>query len=71
MHTNAERQKRFRARQRSGVRVFRIEADEIALAEALIRTGRISIEASGDADRMQAALAILIREIIDGRVKIS
>jgi len=68
--SNAARQSRYRARQRAGHRVFRVAVDEIALAETLISAGRVSVAASADPDRVQAALTTLIAEILAGRVRI-
>lgn len=57
----AERQRRFRKRQRRGVAVYRIEADDAVLLE-LLRTERLTDEEALDRDRVQQEISALVRE---------
>lgn len=56
MTAAAFRQRRHRARQRAGMRCFRIEADEVALADRLVRDGLLNPIAADDAQSIRQAL---------------
>ena len=57
----AERQRRFRKRQRRGVAVYRIEADDAVLLE-LLRTERLTDDEALDRERVEQEISALVRE---------
>ena len=59
------RQRRYRRRQRLGLRVCRVEVDEYALIEALIRAGRLTEDESLDPANVEAALTMVVSDFVD------
>jgi hypothetical protein len=64
MASSRDRMRALRARQRAGEQVLRLSIDEIAAAEWLIATGRISEAAALDPDEVASAISRFIRESI-------
>jgi len=59
--TNAERQKRWRARQAMGLRIVHLEVDEVATWELLSRAGFLDEDAKPE--ELEAALQRLISSL--------
>ena len=51
-----ERVRQCRARRKAGLAVFQIEADEVALADALVTAGLLSLDKVDDRKAVSAAL---------------
>jgi hypothetical protein len=60
----AERQRRRRSRDRRGVRVFHVEAVDNAVAEALIRAGRLSPDAAARHSEVERELGVVIAQFV-------
>jgi len=67
MTTAAERQRAYRRRRRTGEAVFRIIADEVALAEFLIGLGRLDARSADDRPKVERAFAEMVREMLVDR----
>lgn len=61
-HPSAERQRRYRARRRSGLVTLSVECDEVGLAEMLVHVGYLS---PADADERGALTRALEKAIAD------
>ena len=61
---NADRQRRFRQRQRYGLAVWQIEVPEVELRAALVAAGHVSAEAT-EADYRAAVSRIISRFVSD------
>lgn len=66
MTAAAERQRRHRARRRAGMAVFRVEAAQFDLADALVSAGWLSEWDSDDPARIEQALNRAIVHLIEG-----
>jgi hypothetical protein len=60
--TSAERKRHYRQRRARGLRVFHIEADEVALGEALIQHGLLHPADAEDPRLVEKALASVIAD---------
>jgi hypothetical protein len=60
MHAPATKQRHYRERRARTGRVFRIEADEIALGEALVRHGFLHPADTDDPRLVEKALAAVL-----------
>ena len=60
--TSAERKRQYRQRRARGLRVFHIEADEVALGEALVHHGLLHPADIEDPRLVEKALAVVIDE---------
>lgn len=60
MRTAAERQRAHRKRQAAGKVVLQIEADEVAVTEALLSAGLLSQQDAEDPRKVAAALAAVV-----------
>jgi hypothetical protein len=52
----AERQRRYRERQREGRRVVMVEIDEAALSDVLVETGHLSPVMADDPEHLRRAI---------------
>jgi len=60
--TKSEKTRRYRARQRAGIAVFRVRAPAYEMIEALIQAQRITVADALHRDRVEGALAEVAME---------
>ena len=60
----AENQARYRARERIGLKSYRVQVAENDLAEALIRSGRLGEDRAQSRDEMQQAVEAMLAQFV-------
>jgi hypothetical protein len=60
----AENQARHRARERKGLKSYRVQAVEYDLAEALIRSGRLSEDSAQTRPAIEQAVEAILRQFV-------
>lgn len=62
-----ERKRLWRMRQRAGLRVYAIEADELALADKMVLAGYLSPLAADDPEKQRQALERAVADMLGTR----
>jgi len=63
-HLSQQRQRRYRLRQKLGTRVCRITVPEDAIAEALIRSGRLTPDETSRHAEIERAVEVVVGDFV-------